>query len=81
MAPPLQTEHFEAIRMLSSFQKHAERLVDQGELEHAMGLINDDELLLQEVKTSIQGKDHAVQRILRIMHVLVTLAVEVTGEN
>ncbi|CCD45497.1 similar to origin recognition complex subunit 3 [Botrytis cinerea T4] len=76
LGPLLQTEHFEAIRMLPSFQKHTERLVDQGELEHAMGLLNDDGLLLQEVKTSIQGKDHAVQRILRTMHVLVTLAVE-----
>lgn len=77
LGPLLQIEHFEAIRMLPSFQKYTEKLVDQGELDRAMGLINDDELLLQEVENSLQGKEHAVQKILRIMHILVTLAVEV----
>ncbi|KAI9640812.1 Origin recognition complex subunit 3 [Ciborinia camelliae] len=72
----LQPEHLEAIRMLPSFQNYTERLVEQGKLEHAMGLITDDELLLQEAQTSIQDKDHAVQKVLRVMHALITSSVE-----
>ncbi|KAJ8070249.1 hypothetical protein OCU04_000634 [Sclerotinia nivalis] len=72
----LQAEHFEAIRMLPSFQNYTEHLVEEGDLERSMSLITDDELLLQEAQTLIRDKDHAVQKVLRLMHVLVTLALE-----
>ncbi|ESZ99253.1 hypothetical protein SBOR_0364 [Sclerotinia borealis F-4128] len=76
LAALLQPEHFEAIRMLSSFQNYTERLVEQGKLEHSMELITDDEILLQEAQTSAQDKDQAVQKVLRVMHVIITSAVE-----
>ncbi|QSZ35080.1 hypothetical protein DSL72_007944 [Monilinia vaccinii-corymbosi] len=76
LATFLQPEHFEALRILPSFQNYIELLVEQGELERSRGLITDDELLLQEVQVSVQDKDHAVQKVLRVMHVILTLAVE-----
>lgn len=76
LARILQPEHFEAIRMLPSFQNYIELLVEQGELERSRGLITDDGLLLQEVQTSIQKKDYPFQKVLRVMHVVVTSAVE-----
>ncbi|APA06906.1 hypothetical protein sscle_02g016760 [Sclerotinia sclerotiorum 1980 UF-70] len=80
LAALLQIEHFEAIRMLPSFQNYIEHLLEGGNLERSMSLITDDELLLQEAYTLIQDKDHAVQKVLRLMHILVTLAVEAPGK-
>lgn len=66
--------------MLPSFQTHTERLVEQGELERSMQLVTDDELLLKEAQTSVQDRCHVVQGVLRVVHVLITLAVDAPGK-
>ncbi|PQE20912.1 origin recognition complex subunit protein [Rutstroemia sp. NJR-2017a BBW] len=75
----LQPEHFEAIRMLPSFQKHVESLVEAGELKRAMGLMTKNENLAQEVENCILSKDETIQKSLRAMHIIMSSPIEVPG--
>lgn len=64
----LQPQHFELIRMLPSFKKLAEGLVEAGELLQARDILRDDKALLSKVEECLDSRQADISRILRAMH-------------
>ncbi|KAG4433550.1 hypothetical protein IFR05_010975 [Cadophora sp. M221] len=69
LAKFLQSQHFELIRMLPSFKKLTEGLIEAGNFIHARDLLRDDKALLREVTSCLESRHADVARILRAMHV------------
>jgi origin recognition complex subunit 3 len=66
----LQPEHYEAIRMLPSFQKLVELLTRNHAITFARELLEDDDAILREIEKFLSSKDQIITRLLRSMHVL-----------
>ncbi|KAH7416938.1 origin recognition complex subunit 3 N-terminus-domain-containing protein [Cadophora sp. MPI-SDFR-AT-0126] len=64
----LQPQHFELIRMLPSFKKMTEGLVEAGELLQARDILRDDEALLSKVRACLDSRHADIARNLRAMH-------------
>lgn len=75
----LQPEHFEAVRMLPSFQNLIETLLDGHNITRARELLENDESLKEEIKMSLDIKDLRLSRVIRRMCVLKTAAVDHVG--
>ncbi|TVY64314.1 Origin recognition complex subunit [Lachnellula suecica] len=65
----IQPCHYEAIRMLPSFRRLVERLVETQDLDHAKSLLENDQILSQEIENALESKDRSVLRLLRVLHV------------
>jgi origin recognition complex subunit 3 len=76
----LQPEHLEAVRMLPSFRNLIEATLDKHDATHARDLLEDDELLKEEIKKSLQSRDIEVVKLIRSMYVLTTAAVDYVGK-
>jgi origin recognition complex subunit 3 len=68
----LQAEHFEAIRNLPSFRNKIEDLLEQKITDHSRKLIEDDEVLFEEVKSTLINTQEELLESLRSMHLLAT---------
>lgn len=66
----IQTQHLEAVRMLPSFRKLVEDLLEAKSLTHVRGLLDDDEVFLAEIGRSLESKDRVITKLIRTMHVL-----------
>jgi origin recognition complex subunit 3 len=66
----LQPEHLEALRILPSFTKLVERLMEQHDVSLARRLLDDDEALLSEVEKALNFTSHKIRSLLRSMHVI-----------
>lgn len=65
----LKPQHYELIRMLPSFKKWTEGMVEAGDLVQARDLLRDDKALLREVVIRLKSRQTNIVRILRAMHV------------
>ncbi|KAI6716843.1 hypothetical protein JHW43_000576 [Diplocarpon mali] len=65
-----QCQHLELLRMLPSFKKLTEELVGARQLARVRGLLEDDNLLLQEVSSRLESGSVETTRILRTMHLV-----------
>lgn len=75
----LQREHFQAIRVLPSFRTLVERLLDEGDAVRARQLLEDDQALVSEVKSSLEARDTRVVKTTRQLCLLSAAAVEAVG--
>jgi origin recognition complex subunit 3 len=66
----LRPEHYEAIRMLPSFRKLVESLVNNNNASRARGLLEDDDALYGEIEKSLDLKDQNITKLLRALDVL-----------
>jgi len=66
----LQSDHYEAIRMLPSFQKLIDSLANSQTADLARELLEDDDALFREVEKSLNSKHNDLTRLLRSMHIL-----------
>jgi origin recognition complex subunit 3 len=66
----LQPEHLEALRILPSFTKLVETLLEGNEVIHARRLLEDDQVLLSEVEKALDSTSQTITTLLRTMHVL-----------
>ncbi|KAJ5038766.1 uncharacterized protein L3040_006446 [Drepanopeziza brunnea f. sp. 'multigermtubi'] len=66
----VQPQHLELIRMLPSFRKLSEDLVDAGETNEVQNLLEDDKTLLREVLNRLQSGNAEITRVLRAMHLV-----------
>ncbi|KAF8856979.1 hypothetical protein BDZ45DRAFT_691317 [Acephala macrosclerotiorum] len=75
-SPPsaLQPEHYEAVRMLPSFKTLVKGLIKTQDFSHVDRLLEDDAVLLDEIKSSISNSP--VLRLLRVMHVVASSSPE-----
>jgi origin recognition complex subunit 3 len=65
----LESYHYEAIRTLPSFRKHISDLMSSNDLGRARALLQDDQVLLTEVKQALRTGRQISLRILRRFHV------------
>jgi origin recognition complex subunit 3 len=70
----LQPEHLDAIRMLPSFKKFIERLIDRNDVTIARGLLRDDTLLLTEIEKVLVSTTRRIIKLLRTVSVLSSAA-------
>jgi|SRR3569833_2946996 len=68
----VQPEHLEALRSLPSFQRHVEGLVDAGQTDQVLPLLDDDDVLLGEVARQGQRRRDWVDRVVRASHLIVS---------
>ncbi|KAI9745251.1 MAG: hypothetical protein M1818_001530 [Claussenomyces sp. TS43310] len=79
----LRSEHCEAIRMLPSFRRKIEALLDKTEISMVRSLLDSDEALLKEVSSTLHRQGGAWQisltmiNLLKALDVLVTVATSV----
>ena len=66
----IQEEHLEAVRMLPSFRKLVDDLLEANDLTGVQGLLQDDDILLTEIQRSFEVKDKLITKLLRTLHVL-----------
>src|SRR5258707_6100704 len=66
----LRPEHYEAIRMLPSFRKLVESLVNSNNASRARGLLEDDDALYGEIEKFLDLKDQNINKLLRALDVL-----------
>ncbi|KAI9048216.1 hypothetical protein LZ554_008011 [Drepanopeziza brunnea f. sp. 'monogermtubi'] len=66
----VQPQHLELIRMLPSFRKLSEDLVDAGKTNEVQKLLEDDKTLLREVLNRLQSGNAEITRVLRAMHLV-----------
>jgi origin recognition complex subunit 3 len=62
--------HLEAVRMLPSFQILVEVLVANQDFSLAKALLEDDKILLKEMKNSFNSRHHQITQILRSLHII-----------
>jgi origin recognition complex subunit 3 len=67
----LQTEHFEAIRMLPSFRTMIENLLTERQSDRARSLLDNDEALLDEVISAIHSGRETVKNLFQSVQILV----------
>lgn len=69
-SPPyaLQSEHYEAVRMLPSFKALVKRLIETQDFSRADGLLEDDTILLDEIQSSLSN--NPILHLLRVVHVV-----------
>jgi origin recognition complex subunit 3 len=70
----LQPEHLDAIRMLPSFKKFVERLIDRNDVIIDRGLLRDDTLLLTEIEKVLVSTTRRIIKLLRTVSVLSSAA-------
>jgi len=68
--PLIQPEHMEALRMLPSFKKMIELLVEAGETEEARRWMDSDEDLLELIFKQLQSKEQFMDESLTTLDVL-----------
>jgi origin recognition complex subunit 3 len=73
----IQPEHIEAIRMLPSFRGKIEILLAEGKPQEARELLDSDEALLSEVRSTLGKKQAFIIKLQRKIHIL---AAAVSGE-
>jgi origin recognition complex subunit 3 len=72
----IQPYHLEAIRMLPSFRKLVESFMEAHELDRARGLLEDDQILLEEIESALDSKNRHPLRLLRALHLFASAAPE-----
>ncbi|KAK0118781.1 hypothetical protein ONS95_007663 [Cadophora gregata] len=72
----LQPQHLELIRMLPSFKKLTEDLIEAGDFIQARKILGDDKVLLSKVGECLESIDADIARILRAMHLATACAPE-----
>jgi origin recognition complex subunit 3 len=68
----LQQEHLESLRSLSSFRRRVDVLVDKGDTEGALALLEDDKALLNDVLLQLAGIHDNDIRITEIVKLLIS---------
>lgn len=66
----LQHEHLEALRILPSFAKLVETLLEDRSIALAHRILEDDEVLLNEVEKALDSNSQRITTLLRTLHVL-----------
>ena len=66
----LQSEHFEAIRILPSFRERVETLLHENKLGPVKELLEDDDALFQEIKSSLVDRKTELLTLMQSLHVL-----------
>lgn len=66
----IQPQHFELIRMLPSFKKYSEDLVNAGKTTEVLDILEDDNILLSLVLDHLQSGSVEITRVLRAMHLV-----------
>lgn len=74
--PTLTAEHLEAVRMLPSSRKFVETSILEKRPLLARGLLEDDEVLIRTIETSLISGKSEVIKILRVMHLLMSISLE-----
>lgn len=67
---PLQSRHLELVRTLPSFRRLIERILEEKDTLRARSILEDDDVLLEEIKTSMQAKNSAIKDLLQRLAVL-----------
>ncbi len=75
----LQPEHLEAVRMLPSFQRKIENLLDDGMIESARYLLDYDEGIFDEIRLALESKERRLTSLRRTMHIITTVASRTSG--
>jgi origin recognition complex subunit 3 len=75
----LQSEHLEAIRMLPSFRKEIEDLLDGEDTGQARDLLDSDAALLNEVRYSLEGRHGIIRKAQQAMRLLTTVRAREKG--
>lgn len=76
-----QPEHLEAIRNLPSFRVHVEESVENGELEHARSLLQDDTYLNQQRVISLKATMRWEDSLLRSVALIMAMKLPLEGFN
>ncbi|KAI1489745.1 origin recognition complex subunit 3 N-terminus-domain-containing protein [Biscogniauxia mediterranea] len=69
-AEVLQKEHIESIRGLPSFRRLVETAVQEGDIEQARLLLDDDKHLIKHVRNCMQQSRQWVVKLLRILNMM-----------
>ncbi len=64
----VQSQHVEALRLLPSFRRHIDALVDAGRINEALPLLENDESLLEEVAKQMHERQQWATQLLRSLH-------------
>ena len=67
----MQPEHYQAVRVLPSYRNLVDELINLGDLSRAKSLLEEDnDVLLEEIKSSLVGRTTQNVHFSRIMHLL-----------
>jgi origin recognition complex subunit 3 len=70
----IQPEHLEAVRTLPSFRRKIETLLNEHRIAEARILLNSDETLVEEIRTTLSRRKDFIIKIQQTMHILSTVA-------
>lgn len=75
----ISAEHFEAVRMLASFQDHAKELLGQGDARLVRDLLDDDEALYKQIHNSINEGRILLAKLLETTKMILRIQRAVPG--